>query len=1439
MSENTCRICRCEATSDNPLYYPCKCRGSIKYIHQDCLIEWLNHSQREPKCDICDIPYKFTTVYEENTPDRVPASFILRKTFQIIISFLTSALMIFNCLVFVVLQIPIFFKMMSRICTWIIDNRLPYPESILKSLIFGDYFLFQQSQQPHLPDFSHVFNYTNAFLIFKLTFVDGFIYLLSIVLIHLVLFLVHKLVTSDEGFTKLVKKKFGSIDKDLLQLLIQRNRIRNLVREVEENDRNNLQDPNNNMNHHMDHFRNFNGPIPMPPPLVHLPPEVLARQAERPMPEMNEGTLRFLQNAAAGDHPNRRENVDFDDINDNEHHNPHPLFGNINRNIHNDDPFARDIAQPNPDEVEHAIFDIMQDRMRENQIALNFHRNMENNIENGNDSDNDHDSDFGHETDNDDEDVGFGNDFGNGFGNLDHHINDNDINEDEELDNEDIDQNNEADGNNANLNERRNRIRFERDNFQINIDIGLSPLSPIKTACTVNPILAIWLAIFYSFPSVCGGLFITGVAKSTEFLFNNIIVLLWNETADRLSSVSLVQSYASLFSEWWSYDSNLLTKYLLNTVNFFYQLVLKPVLQIISNIANSNYPLTSYERMVTIAVSYLLSGFIWYRVMKYFERQKSPLKPLIGWKRKVALIIFEVFATLKVYFIFLLELVIFPIYCGFLVDFVIAPLILTKFDVQLVNPFDSNNTISENVLRVFASNELYYVKDYFSFSLSFQIVYYWLIGTTYMCFLSLFVSMSRSHILRPGVLYFIRSPDDQNARLLHDALVKPLKLQLSRIALSGLIYTIFIIVCIGAVTYSLRFFSPLLLTDSSNNPIELLPIRMTYKISSFLLLNPVIWKLSKDSQLITKYVRAYWKRAFRVACHNLRLSSFILDIEDPQERGHFIYRTIFHQLFSKEVPDYSNPQAESMVSKYFQENPQVNVAFIPDGNYVRAPDHEAVSRKALKKLFVPVTRDDVLLAPVEEEKDETTRKELEKKEQEERERAKADYESESEDEEVVSDGYTVVYRPPQFKYRVLGLLLYMWGFSVFLIASVALSALIIGRPITLLMCKYGDYVVLNTITFGNTGEYCVRNLEIDLPSIVFGVFAMSFGLAHVDEYLEKRASAVRNQQEEQALFEENEADTHNEEDGAAAVHYEDYEHRDRHHIDESDGELEHVGVVAGLDDQQANDNLDIENENDGDDDDDDDDAEILNVNELEIRDDTTRSLKHHLKEIVQLFKRSAIFCWSIFLAMLTQFAAIGSNLSWLGVIHIGCIDDPYSYLTGAKKNVHVADYSLSFNKTTISLHLFVGLFTLVPLFYRMFIFSRDISKVGVAESFSSSRVYSRLLKPLKKDFYLYYGITIVTSTVLVLMQYQFGNCQVNLATYVWKEISGEQCVFQIGDTIISEPLVQRVFMAVNVTGFIIVKIALFLNRYFELMNEVVKNEIYGKSQRLENMELKC
>ncbi|KAF4374053.1 hypothetical protein F8388_007959 [Cannabis sativa] len=69
--EDACRICRNPADSDHPLRYPCACSGSIKYVHQDCLLQWLNHSNAR-QCEVCKHAFSFSPVYAENAPARLP-----------------------------------------------------------------------------------------------------------------------------------------------------------------------------------------------------------------------------------------------------------------------------------------------------------------------------------------------------------------------------------------------------------------------------------------------------------------------------------------------------------------------------------------------------------------------------------------------------------------------------------------------------------------------------------------------------------------------------------------------------------------------------------------------------------------------------------------------------------------------------------------------------------------------------------------------------------------------------------------------------------------------------------------------------------------------------------------------------------------------------------------------------------------------------------------------------------------------------------------------------------------------------------------------------------------------------------------------------------------------------------------------------------------------
>lgn len=74
--EEVCRICRGPREEDQPLYHPCACSGSIQYVHQSCLVKWLEHSKKN-KCEVCKHTFRFTPIYREDAPAVVPAKVML------------------------------------------------------------------------------------------------------------------------------------------------------------------------------------------------------------------------------------------------------------------------------------------------------------------------------------------------------------------------------------------------------------------------------------------------------------------------------------------------------------------------------------------------------------------------------------------------------------------------------------------------------------------------------------------------------------------------------------------------------------------------------------------------------------------------------------------------------------------------------------------------------------------------------------------------------------------------------------------------------------------------------------------------------------------------------------------------------------------------------------------------------------------------------------------------------------------------------------------------------------------------------------------------------------------------------------------------------------------------------------------------------------------
>ncbi len=47
-----CRICHCEEISEEFLITPCYCSGTLRYVHQKCLQQWLKSNGMSD--EICD-----------------------------------------------------------------------------------------------------------------------------------------------------------------------------------------------------------------------------------------------------------------------------------------------------------------------------------------------------------------------------------------------------------------------------------------------------------------------------------------------------------------------------------------------------------------------------------------------------------------------------------------------------------------------------------------------------------------------------------------------------------------------------------------------------------------------------------------------------------------------------------------------------------------------------------------------------------------------------------------------------------------------------------------------------------------------------------------------------------------------------------------------------------------------------------------------------------------------------------------------------------------------------------------------------------------------------------------------------------------------------------------------------------------------------------------
>ncbi|XP_066593541.1 E3 ubiquitin-protein ligase MARCHF6 [Prorops nasuta] len=85
LGADICRVCRSEGMIDRPLFHPCICTGSIKWIHQECLVEWMRYSRKE-YCELCGYRFSFTPIYSPDMPRRLPLRDVVGGLFSCIVT---------------------------------------------------------------------------------------------------------------------------------------------------------------------------------------------------------------------------------------------------------------------------------------------------------------------------------------------------------------------------------------------------------------------------------------------------------------------------------------------------------------------------------------------------------------------------------------------------------------------------------------------------------------------------------------------------------------------------------------------------------------------------------------------------------------------------------------------------------------------------------------------------------------------------------------------------------------------------------------------------------------------------------------------------------------------------------------------------------------------------------------------------------------------------------------------------------------------------------------------------------------------------------------------------------------------------------------------------------------------------------------------------------
>lgn len=433
-----------------------------------------------------------------------------------------------------------------------------------------------------------------------------------------------------------------------------------------------------------------------------------------------------------------------------------------------------------------------------------------------------------------------------------------------------------------------------------------------------------------------------------------------------------------------------------------------------------------------------------------------------AWEAGVIDTLHQASGIMKVILIISIEMLVFPLYCGLLLDGALLPLF-------------ENTTFKSRIM--FTCN----------YPLT-SIFVHWFVGTGYMFHFALFVSMCRK-IMRPGVLYFIRDPDDPEFHPVRDVLERNLTTQLRKILFSAFVYGALVIVCLGGVVWGLYYAMPgvLPIHYSSNEPVLEFPVDLLF----YNFLMPLAVKFFKPSDgLHAMYT--WW---FRKCARGLRLTYFLFGerrideegtlqlnreskIRVPRHKSLLLELDENNQVVPKTWKDtFDGGQAKpnpSISKKEMRELRHKKAHLIrtgqldKSGRFVRAPASDRVKIPKGQKVFLTVS------------------------ERGHRKDGNADTDLYS------SDQYQLVYVPPSFRARIFLFILFIWLFAAVTGVGFTIAPLVLGRAMFKTLIP--AHIRTNDIYAFSIGIYLLGSLA----------YAM-FRLGHLTAKLKDWTSKIRSE----------------------------------------------------------------------------------------------------------------------------------------------------------------------------------------------------------------------------------------------------------------------------------------------------------------------------------------